>query len=55
MVLFLKQIIVPDVETTFEVIPGNHNVPFSSITISHCTSSSVDLVGLQVIIWKMEY
>jgi len=38
------------VETTFEVTPRNHNVPFSSITISHCTSSSVDLVGLQV--WR---
>merc|ERR1719237_152284 len=48
--VFLKQIIVPDVETTFKVTPGNHNVPFSSITISHCTSSSVDLVGLQV--WR---
>ena len=35
--------------------PRKHNVPFSSITISHCTSSSVDLVGLQVVIWKMKY
>jgi len=38
------------VETTFEVTLKKHNAPFSSITISHCTSSSVDLVGLQV--WR---
>jgi len=37
------------VETTFEVNTGG-NVDFPSITISHCTSSSVDLVGLQV--WR---
>ena len=39
--------ITADVETTFEVNTGG-NVDFPSITISHCTSSSVDLVGLQV-------
>ena len=50
---FLNETILPDVETAFEVTPRNHNIPFSSITISHCTSSSVDLVGLQVIIWQI--
>ena len=39
--------ITADVETTFEVNTGG-NVDFPSITISHRTSSSVDLVGLQV-------
>lgn len=38
------------VETTFEVSSTKPKCNFSSITISHCTSSSVDLVGLQV--WR---
>ena len=53
ILVFFNQIILPDVETTFEVTPRNHNLPFSSITISHCTSSSVDLVGLQVPVLKI--
>ena len=44
----LTKIIAPDVETTFEVSSTKPKCNFSSITISHRTSSSVDLVGLQV-------